>query len=137
MRGGFNAYLTQRVTRSLGFDATKLALPARMNTVQQLQAFPRFDMSDMTSIGSDTGDQLIQSNKSFGYSASVTWIRGAHNWKFGSDNRVYQSNNTQGARAAAFSFTAASPRVQIRTRPAQHRAMATHLSCWALRHPAV
>jgi len=37
----------------------------------------------------------------------VTWIRGAYNLKFGSDNRVYQSNNTQGARAATFSFSRA------------------------------
>ena len=106
-RAGFNAYLTQRQTRSLGFDASKLSLPARLNTVQQLEAFPRFDMSDMTSIGSDTGDQLLQSNKSFGYNASLTWIHGSHNLKFGTDNRVYQSNNTQGARAAQFSFSRA------------------------------
>jgi hypothetical protein len=104
VRGGFNAYLTQRITRSLGFDPTKLALPASLATSQQLLAFPRFDMSDMTAIGSDTGDQLVQSNKSFGFTGSLTWIQGSHNWKFGSDNRVYQSNNTQGARAAQFSF---------------------------------
>jgi hypothetical protein len=103
-RGGFNAYLTQRQTRSLGFDATQLGFPQALNTAQQLMAFPRFDMSDMTAIGADTGDQLIQSNKSFGYTASLTWIYGAHNVKIGSDNRVYQSNNTQGVRPAQFSF---------------------------------
>ena len=39
VRGGFNAYLTQRVTRSLGFDPTKVALPARLAVAQQLLAF--------------------------------------------------------------------------------------------------
>jgi hypothetical protein len=104
-RAGFNAYLTQRATRSFGFDVTKLNMPARLNSVSQMMMFPRFDMSDMSAIGGDQGDQLIQSNKSFSYVASLTWIRGAHNWKFGSDNRVYQSNNTQGVRGMAFSFS--------------------------------
>lgn len=107
IRGGLNFYLPNRVTRSFGFDVTKLSLPARLNALMQVPGFPRFDMSDMTSVGADQGDQLVQSNKAFSYTGTLTWIRGAHTWKFGSDNRVYQLNNTQGAAGATFSFNRA------------------------------
>jgi outer membrane receptor protein involved in Fe transport len=104
VRAGLNFYNPKRETRSLGFDATKLALPASLNGYMQVQSFPRFDMSDMTSVGADQGDTLVQSNKAFSYTASLTWIQGKHTFKFGSDNRVYQLNNTQGAAGASFSF---------------------------------
>ena len=103
-RGGLNMYLPNRVTRSFGFDVTTLSMPARLNTLMQVPSFPRFDMSDMTAVGADQGDQLVQSNKSFSYTGALTWIQGAHTWKFGSDNRVYQANNTQGAAGMTFTF---------------------------------
>ncbi len=103
-RGGLNMYLPNRVTRSFGFDATTLSMPARLNTLMQVPSFPRFDMSDMTAVGADQGDQLVQSNKSFSYTGALTWIQGTHTWKFGSDNRVYQANNTQGAAGMSFTF---------------------------------
>ncbi|MFN0106027.1 MAG: TonB-dependent receptor domain-containing protein [Bryobacteraceae bacterium] len=104
IRGGLNFYLPNRITRSFGFDATKINLTPRLNALMQIPGFPRFDMSDMTAIGADQGDQLVQSNKAFSYTGTLTWIRGAHTWKFGSDNRAYQLNNTQGAAGATFSF---------------------------------
>ncbi|MBY0503638.1 MAG: TonB-dependent receptor [Bryobacteraceae bacterium] len=104
VRAGLNFYNPKRVTRSFGFDTTKLALPTRFNALMQIPGFPRFDMSDMASIGADQGDQLVQSNKAFSYTGSLTWISGAHTVKMGSDNRVYQLNNTQGAAGASFSF---------------------------------
>lgn len=107
VRGGLNFYLPNRVTRSFGFDATQLALPARLNTLMQVPSFPRFALTDMTAIGADQGDQLVQSNKAFSYTGTLTWIRGAHTWKFGSDNRVYQLNNTQGAAGSTFNFSRA------------------------------
>ncbi|HYI93884.1 MAG TPA: TonB-dependent receptor [Bryobacteraceae bacterium] len=103
-RGGLNMYLPNRVTRSFGFDVTTLSMPARLNTLMQIPSFPRFDMSDMTAVGADQGDQLVQSNKSFSYTGALTWIQGTHTWKFGSDNRVYQANNTQGAAGMSFTF---------------------------------
>lgn len=103
-RAGLNFYNPKRETRSLGFDSTKLALPARLNGLMQIQSFPRFNMSDMTAVGADQGDTLVQSNKAFSYTASLTWIRSKHTFKFGSDNRVYQLNNTQGAAGANFDF---------------------------------
>jgi hypothetical protein len=104
VRGGLNFYLPNRVTRSFGFDVTKLNMASRLNGLMQVQSFPRFDTSDMSAIGADQGDQLVQSNKAFSYTGTLTWIRGAHTFKFGSDNRVYQLNNTQGAAGMSFSF---------------------------------
>lgn len=106
-RGGLNMYLPNRVTRSFGFDVTTLAMAPRLNGLMQIPSFPRFDMSDMTSVGADQGDQLVQSNKSFSYTATLTWIQGTHTWKFGVDNRVYQANNTQGAAGMSFNFNRA------------------------------
>ncbi|MBM3784884.1 MAG: hypothetical protein FJW30_11025 [Acidobacteria bacterium] len=104
IRGGLNFYLPNRVTRSFGFDVTKINMQARLNPLMQVPGFPRFDMADMTAIGADQGDQLVQSNKAFSYTGTLTWIRGSHNFKFGSDNRVYQFNNTQGAAGMSFNF---------------------------------
>ncbi|MCX6602744.1 MAG: TonB-dependent receptor, partial [Acidobacteria bacterium] len=105
VRGGLNFYLPNRVTRSFGFDVTKINLPSRLNPLMQIPGFPRFNMSDMTALGADQGDQLVQSNKAFSYTGTLTWIRGAHTLKFGSDNRVYQLNNTQGAAGITFDFS--------------------------------
>lgn len=106
VRAGLNFYMPNRVTRSLGFDVSKINLPARLNSQMQIPSFPRFDLgSDISAIGADQGDTLVQSNKAWSYTGSLTWIRGAHTWKFGSDNRVYQLNNTQGAAGASFSFS--------------------------------
>ncbi len=106
VRGGLNFYLPNRVTRSFGFDVSQIGLPARLNGLMQVQSFPRFNLgSDMTAIGADQGDTLVQSNKAWSYTGTLTWIRGAHTWKFGSDNRVYQLNNTQGAAGANFDFS--------------------------------
>ena len=104
-RAGLNFYLPNRVTRSFGFDVTKLNMQPGLNALMQVPSFPRFDMSDMSSVGADQGDQLVQSNKSFSYTGSLTWIRGTHTFKFGSDNRIYQANNTQGAAGMSFSFS--------------------------------
>ncbi len=104
MRAGLNFYLPLRVTRSFGFDVSKLGLPANLNAEVQVPSFPQFNISDVTVIGADQGDQLVQSNKAWSYQGTLTWIRGAHNIKFGSDNRIYQLNNSQGIAGMNFGF---------------------------------
>jgi hypothetical protein len=103
-RAGLNFYLPTRVTRSFGFDVSQLGMPASLNGEQQVPGFPRFNITDVTAIGADQGDQLVQSNKAWSYTATLTWIRGAHNVKFGLDNRIYQLNNTQGMAGMNFAF---------------------------------
>jgi outer membrane receptor protein involved in Fe transport len=104
IRGGLNFYLPDRTTRSIGFDVSTLKMPASLNAEMQVPSFPRFNVTDMTAIGADQGDTLVQSNKAWSYIGTLTWIRGSHNLKFGSDNRVYQLNNTQGFAGMTFGF---------------------------------
>ena len=104
LRAGLNFYLPDRGTRSFGFDVSTLAMPAALNREMQVPSFPRYAITDVTEIGADQGDFLVQSNKAWSYIGTVTWVRGAHNFKFGSDNRVYQLNNTQGLAGMNFAF---------------------------------
>jgi outer membrane receptor protein involved in Fe transport len=104
LRTGLNFYLPDRTTRSIGFDVSTLGLPASLNSEMQVPSFPQFNITDMTAIGADQGDTLVQSNKAWSYIGTLTWIAGAHNVKFGSDNRVYQLNNTQGFAGMNFGF---------------------------------
>jgi hypothetical protein len=103
-RAGLNMYLPNRVTRSFGFDLTKLNMPARVNSYMQVPSFPALTASDISGLGI-TGDQLVQSNKSFSYLANVTWLSGKHSFKFGNENRLYQFNNTQSAQGMSLGFS--------------------------------
>lgn len=96
LRAGLNLYLVNRVTRSYGFDLSKLGMPASLNSEIQVPSFPAVTNSDVSQIGMQaSSDQLMQSGKAYSYVGSLIWIRGRSTWKFGSENRVYQFNNTQ------------------------------------------
>jgi outer membrane receptor protein involved in Fe transport len=103
-RAGLNRYFTPRITRSYGFDVSQINMPAALNTQMQFPVFPRFNMSDVTTIGNGGGDHQVQGNNSYSGSAAVTWITGGHTVKFGGEHRLYQANNSQGAGAMQFSF---------------------------------
>ena len=103
-KAGLNRYAPNRVTRSLGFDLSQLGFNSALNSQVQLQAFPRFTISDVTAIGGDTGDQLVQANNSYTYGGAFTQTLRAHTLKYGVEYRVYQLNNTQGVRSATFDF---------------------------------
>jgi outer membrane receptor protein involved in Fe transport len=107
LRGGLNRYAANRVPRSLGFDLTKLELPARLNDQVQMRVFPTLRPADATGLGTGADDVLVQANYAWAYLGNVTWINGAHTIKMGSENRVYQLNNTQisGATPLQFDFT--------------------------------
>lgn len=94
-RAGVNRYYTPRVTRSYGFDVTKLGMNASLNTAMQVPSFPRFNIGDVSAIGATPDDQLIQANDSYTAAGAVTWIHSAHTVKFGSEMRNYRANNNQ------------------------------------------
>ncbi|MBL8231948.1 MAG: TonB-dependent receptor [Bryobacterales bacterium] len=102
LRAGLNRYSPIRPTRSLGFDISQLGFTSRLASQMQIALFPRFAIGDMDPIGADQGDQLIQASNAYSYVGTLTWIRGAHTIKMGSENRVYQSNNTQGGPVLQF-----------------------------------
>ncbi|MBK7927637.1 MAG: TonB-dependent receptor [Bryobacterales bacterium] len=104
MRAGLNRYGAKRVPRSLGFDQTKIGLPSRLNEQMQMRVFPTLRPGDLTGLGTGADDALIQANYAYSFAGSVTWIRGAHSIKMGSENRVYQLNNTQISGAVPLQF---------------------------------
>ncbi|MGJ5817600.1 carboxypeptidase regulatory-like domain-containing protein [Paludibaculum fermentans] len=94
-RVGLNRYFTPRVTRSYGFDVTKLSMNAIVNSQMQLPVFPNFSIGDMSGLGAAADDHLIQANDSYTAAGSLTWIHSAHNFKFGTEFRTYRANNNQ------------------------------------------
>ena len=103
-KAGLNRYAPKRPARSLGFDVSTIGLPAALNSQTQISIFPRFAPADITAIGGDQTDHLVQGNNAWTFGGNVTWIRGAHTVKFGAEERVYQLNNSQGGPNMSFSF---------------------------------
>ena len=104
LRAGGNRVSQVRRSGSLGFDVSKLGLPAALNSETQLRLFPQFAITDMTTIGGNQTDNMVQAGGSYTASGSLTKISGAHNIKFGGEERIYYSNNTQGGPNMDFSF---------------------------------
>jgi outer membrane receptor protein involved in Fe transport len=104
-RAGLNRYAPIRPTRSYGFDVTSLGLPASLAQQMQIPVFPRFDIADVSSLGTTGDDHLIQANNSWTAGASATKIHGSHTIKTGAELRVYQLNNTQGTTVLTFTFS--------------------------------
>lgn len=92
---GLNRYAPTRNTRSLGYDLTQLGFPAQLNNILQFQQFPRTNISDISTIGADQGDQLIQGNNAYTAGANFSKTLASQSLKFGVEYRVYQNNNTQ------------------------------------------
>jgi outer membrane receptor protein involved in Fe transport len=109
LRTGLNRYAANRVPRSLGFDFTEIGLPARINSQVQMRAFPTIRPADIAGLGTGADDALIQANYAYSYVGALTWIRGKQTIKMGSENRVYQLNNTQisGADVLSLNFNRA------------------------------
>ncbi len=103
-KGGLNRYAPLRNTRSLDFDLTKLGFNAALNNQVQIRAFPRINIADVTAIGGDLGDQLVQANNSYTTGVAATQSLSKHTLKYGIEYRVYQLNNSQNQRSATFSF---------------------------------
>ncbi|MCU0226099.1 MAG: carboxypeptidase regulatory-like domain-containing protein [Bryobacterales bacterium] len=104
LKAGLNRYAPNRPARSLGFDVASIGLPLALNTQVQLPIFPRFNLNDVSAIGGDQNDHLIQGNNAWTLGGSATWIRGAHTIKFGAEQRIYQLNNSQGGPVMQFNF---------------------------------
>ncbi len=94
-RIGWNDYETPRNNRSLGFDLSTLGLPASLNSQVQQRIFPRFNIADVSTLGSDPGDQINKNNSTYTAGGALTWVHGTHISKFGSEARLYRGFNSQ------------------------------------------
>jgi len=103
-RAGLNRYAPDRPARSLGFDAGKINLPTKLNSQVQLPIIPQFSIADVTTIGANQTDHLIQANYAWTGGATATWVRASHTVKMGAETRIYQLNNSQGGPVMQFGF---------------------------------
>jgi hypothetical protein len=94
-RSSFSRFRNNRIPHSDGFDLTTLGFPASLAAVQQFHAFPWMQFSSVASSGKLTTSEIRRIANSYNQSASVTWIRGAHAFKFGGQLRIQQLNDVQ------------------------------------------
>jgi outer membrane receptor protein involved in Fe transport len=94
-KAGLNRYAPNRITRSIGFDMTKLGFNPSVNNLVQLRQFPRLNISDVNVIGASQGDQLIQANNAYTFGVAATQTLTKHTLKYGWEQRIYQLNNSQ------------------------------------------
>jgi len=105
LRAGLNFYWVDRFTRSYGFKVSTLGFPATLNSEIQVPMFPTVTISDDFALGMNATDQLRQTIKDYSYVGSLMWMRGRNTWKLGSENRIYQFNNTQNNMDLSLGFT--------------------------------
>ncbi len=103
-RAGLNRYAPDRPARSLGFDVTKVGLPAKLNSQVQLPLVPQYSIADVTVIGANQTDHLIQANYAWTGGGTLTWVKASHTIKTGAEARIYQLNNSQGGPVMQFGF---------------------------------
>jgi outer membrane receptor protein involved in Fe transport len=104
-RLGYNDYQTPRENRSRGFDMSSIGLPAGLNSQVQANIFPRFNNGDVSSIGSDPGDQIKKVNSTYTGTGGLTLIRGSHIAKVGGEIRLYLGFDTQLVGGDVLTFT--------------------------------
>ncbi|MSV28528.1 MAG: hypothetical protein EXQ52_07265 [Bryobacterales bacterium] len=94
--GEFRAGFTRRVITltplSVGFDATTLGLPRYVMAASGAPRFPRFNITDFTSIGPDRASHNVDAETTPEYQAHFTWLKGAHAVKAGYDMLVCYFN---------------------------------------------
>jgi hypothetical protein len=80
---------TNRTPLSLGFDQTTLGISRTLIDGQRVKYFPRFVIGGLTQMGvTGTGYNAVKS-RTWQYNASLTLLRGSHNFKLGFDWRRF------------------------------------------------
>ncbi len=112
-RYGFNRFPNFTPPVSLGFDITKLGLPASLAAVTQYTAFPSITMGDLTSYGGSTTTQNVFHSKSFNTTAAK--FIGKHSLRAGFDYRLLHHDGAPGVGPSSFSFSDVFTRATPRT----------------------
>ncbi len=109
LRGGVSRFNAWRPAYTYGFDSTTLGLPRSLQDVAQRYGaprIPRFDITDMTSIGPNNGSTYKSDNTAYSAVGYLNKIAGRHSWKFGGEWRTFTLGFAQfGSSPANFSFT--------------------------------
>lgn len=98
----FHSGFARRVSDSIpyavtqGFDLTTLGFPKAYYDAVQYKGFPGMDITGVASVGSQASHSLILATfNSWSQRGSLTWIKGSHTVKLGSDYRTQQLNQFQ------------------------------------------
>jgi hypothetical protein len=94
--GEFRASITRNVVqatpRSAGFDFTELGFDPSLKSVARSLKFPRIDITDVDSLGSDRASYFNDAEWSAQAQGHITWIHGEHTVKTGFD-RTFSAFN--------------------------------------------
>ncbi len=112
-RYGFNRFPNFTPPISLGFDITKLGLPASLAAVTQYPAFPSITMGDLASYGGGTTTQNVYHSKSF-HTTAAKFV-GKHSLRTGFDYRLLHHDGAPGVGPSSFSFSDVFTRATPRT----------------------
>ena len=91
-RAGFTRRRITLTPLSVGFDPASLGLPQYMTAASGAPRFPRFNVSDFTSLGPDRASHNITAETTPEYQAHITWLKGSHAVKSGYDMLICYFN---------------------------------------------
>lgn len=103
-RLGFSRTLFVFDNQGLGFRPSSLGLPRDIDTAVDRQMFPRFGASGYVTLGGN--DHRYNAFMNYTATASLTKVRGRHNWKTGFEGRMIRVNVWEARDAGAFNFSA-------------------------------
>jgi hypothetical protein len=84
-RAGYTRGITTLTPLSVGFDITTLGLPQYLKAASGDAIFPRFNITDFSSIGPDRASHNIDAESTPQFQAHFTWLKGSHALKTGYD----------------------------------------------------
>ncbi len=94
--GEFRASLSrntiQTQPRSAGYDFTQLGFPASLKARAKSLLFPRFNVTDATSLGPDRASYFNDTEQNTEFQGHFTWLKGAHSLKWGADYTFFVFN---------------------------------------------
>jgi hypothetical protein len=91
-RFGMTRNVIEATPRSVGYDFTQLGFSPALKAVAKTLKFPRIDITDADSLGSDRASYFVDAEYSADAQAHLTWILGSHSLKVGF-NRMFNAFN--------------------------------------------
>ncbi len=108
LNNGGTRFGNKGLTYSDGFDLTSLGFPAYLaNASGDARVFTSFAPTGYTTLGPTRNfGNVINFQDTFSFNQDLSWLRGAHSFKFGGNERVYRIYNTRPDDPAGnFAFT--------------------------------
>lgn len=95
LRGTLARWFRLITPRSLGFDFTQLGFPASLRAHAKELLFPRFDVSDVASLGPARASHERSAQWNAGTQEHFTWVHNTHSLKWGFEYLFLANNVTR------------------------------------------